>query len=185
MCRWCWPGSSSYLDMTSPAVRNWWADQFSTRLYQGSTKSLYIWNDMNEPSVFNGPEVGGWVGGRGGAGGGVVGRAAGGCGGSLGGVLLQASMSAAGCWRLVPGGLPGSCCLAGAPLTTAHADAPPVPPPIHPPTDPPPPRRRRRRPCCRSRCTRTTCTLGALSTATCTTSTATFTTWQPPTASGG
>lgn len=26
---------------------------------QGSTKDLYIWNDMNEPSVFNGPEVGG------------------------------------------------------------------------------------------------------------------------------
>ena len=46
--------------MTSPAVRDWWSEQFSTRLYQGSTKSLYIWNDMNEPSVFNGPEVGGW-----------------------------------------------------------------------------------------------------------------------------
>lgn len=26
-------------------------------MYEGSTKSLYIWNDMNEPSVFNGPEV--------------------------------------------------------------------------------------------------------------------------------
>ncbi|CAI9285162.1 unnamed protein product [Lactuca saligna] len=25
--------------------------------YSGSTPSLYIWNDMNEPSVFNGPEV--------------------------------------------------------------------------------------------------------------------------------
>jgi hypothetical protein len=24
---------------------------------QGSTKNLYIWNDMNEPSVFNGPEI--------------------------------------------------------------------------------------------------------------------------------
>ena len=23
---------------------------------QGSTPSLYVWNDMNEPSVFNGPE---------------------------------------------------------------------------------------------------------------------------------
>lgn len=28
------------------------------QVYQGSTKNLYIWNDMNEPSVFNGPEVG-------------------------------------------------------------------------------------------------------------------------------
>ena len=27
-------------------------------MYEGSTKNLYIWNDMNEPSVFNGPEVG-------------------------------------------------------------------------------------------------------------------------------
>ena len=28
------------------------------QVYEGSTKNLYIWNDMNEPSVFNGPEVG-------------------------------------------------------------------------------------------------------------------------------
>jgi alpha 1,3-glucosidase len=54
---WCWPGSSSYLDYTSPAVRAWWADQFSLAQYQGSTPSLYVWNDMNEPSVFNGPEI--------------------------------------------------------------------------------------------------------------------------------
>ena len=25
--------------------------------YQGSTLDCYTWNDMNEPSVFNGPEV--------------------------------------------------------------------------------------------------------------------------------
>ncbi|KAL4422944.1 hypothetical protein ABPG75_009141 [Micractinium tetrahymenae] len=54
---WCWPGSSSYLDMLSPTVRDWWAEQYSTKVYQGSTKNLYIWNDMNEPSVFNGPEI--------------------------------------------------------------------------------------------------------------------------------
>ena len=24
---------------------------------QGSAPNLYVWNDMNEPSVFNGPEV--------------------------------------------------------------------------------------------------------------------------------
>jgi alpha 1,3-glucosidase len=54
---WCWPGSSSYLDMLSPNVRDWWAQQFSTKVYEGSTKNLYIWNDMNEPSVFNGPEI--------------------------------------------------------------------------------------------------------------------------------
>lgn len=54
---WCWPGSSSYLDMLSPEIREWWADKFSYKNYVGSTSSLYIWNDMNEPSVFNGPEV--------------------------------------------------------------------------------------------------------------------------------
>ena len=55
--RWCWPGSSSYLDMLNPAVRQWWAGQFALSKYKGSTPSLYVWNDMNEPSVFNGPEV--------------------------------------------------------------------------------------------------------------------------------
>eukprot|EP01133_Synstelium_polycarpum_P009816 gene9816-11466_t len=54
---WCWPGSSSYLDFTNPLVRDWWASQFSFDKYIGSTPSLYVWNDMNEPSVFDGPEV--------------------------------------------------------------------------------------------------------------------------------
>ena len=54
---WCWPGSSSYLDFTSEHVRSWWADQFAYDRYAGSTPSLFTWNDMNEPSVFNGPEV--------------------------------------------------------------------------------------------------------------------------------
>lgn len=54
---WCWPGSSSYPDMLNPEIRSWWADKFSYTNYVGSTPSLYIWNDMNEPSVFNGPEV--------------------------------------------------------------------------------------------------------------------------------
>ncbi|KFM25547.1 Neutral alpha-glucosidase AB [Auxenochlorella protothecoides] len=53
----CWPGESAYLDMLNPTVRDWWADQFSTSVYEGSTTDLYIWNDMNEPSVFNGPEI--------------------------------------------------------------------------------------------------------------------------------
>lgn len=43
--------------MTSPEVRTWWAQQLTLEKYVGSTKHLYIWNDMNEPSVFNGPEV--------------------------------------------------------------------------------------------------------------------------------
>jgi alpha 1,3-glucosidase len=54
---WCWPGSSSYLDFTAEHVRSWWADQFAYNRYVGSTPTLFTWNDMNEPSVFNGPEV--------------------------------------------------------------------------------------------------------------------------------
>ncbi|KAF4046606.1 Glycosyl hydrolases family 31 [Phytophthora infestans] len=48
---------SSYIDFTSPKARAWWRHQFRYENYQGSTKHLYTWNDMNEPSVFNGPEV--------------------------------------------------------------------------------------------------------------------------------
>eukprot|EP00475_Leptophrys_vorax_P026762 TRINITY_DN3795_c0_g1_i1.p1 TRINITY_DN3795_c0_g1~~TRINITY_DN3795_c0_g1_i1.p1 ORF type:complete len:839 (-),score=204.98 TRINITY_DN3795_c0_g1_i1:902-3418(-) len=54
---WCWPGSSSYLDFFKPEVRQYWASKFNFDSYEGSTPSLYTWNDMNEPSVFNGPEV--------------------------------------------------------------------------------------------------------------------------------
>eukprot|EP00033_Pygsuia_biforma_P001531 GCRY01001726.1.p1 GENE.GCRY01001726.1~~GCRY01001726.1.p1 ORF type:complete len:887 (+),score=268.23 GCRY01001726.1:142-2802(+) len=53
----CWPGTSSYLDFTSPAVREFWADNLSLEKYGGSTDTLFIWNDMNEPSVFSGPET--------------------------------------------------------------------------------------------------------------------------------
>ncbi|XP_038066335.1 neutral alpha-glucosidase AB-like isoform X2 [Patiria miniata] len=54
---WCWPGSSSYPDFTRTDTRNWWAEQLSLENYKGSTPNLFTWNDMNEPSVFNGPEV--------------------------------------------------------------------------------------------------------------------------------
>nr|CDJ92585.1 unnamed protein product [Haemonchus contortus] len=53
----CWPGSSAYLDFLNPETRNYWAAQFSFDRYIGSTPQLFTWNDMNEPSVFSGPEV--------------------------------------------------------------------------------------------------------------------------------
>ncbi|KAK6766925.1 hypothetical protein RB195_026284 [Necator americanus] len=53
----CWPGDSVYIDFLNPAARTFWADQFSFSKYEGSTKDVYTWNDMNEPSVFSGPEV--------------------------------------------------------------------------------------------------------------------------------
>ncbi|XP_066526135.1 neutral alpha-glucosidase C isoform X2 [Hoplias malabaricus] len=52
----CWPGDSCYLDFSSSRTRAWYASQFSLDKYKGSTESLFVWNDMNEPSVFNGPE---------------------------------------------------------------------------------------------------------------------------------
>ncbi|XP_064359268.1 neutral alpha-glucosidase AB isoform X2 [Dromaius novaehollandiae] len=54
---WCWPGSAGYPDFLNPAVRAWWADMFSYEQYEGSAENLFTWNDMNEPSVFSGPEV--------------------------------------------------------------------------------------------------------------------------------
>uniref|UniRef100_A0A8B9R9L2 Glucosidase, alpha; neutral C n=1 Tax=Astyanax mexicanus TaxID=7994 RepID=A0A8B9R9L2_ASTMX len=53
----CWPDDSCYLDFSSSRTRSWYANQFSFDKYEGSTESLFVWNDMNEPSVFNGPEL--------------------------------------------------------------------------------------------------------------------------------
>ncbi|CAJ0584774.1 unnamed protein product, partial [Mesorhabditis spiculigera] len=53
----CWPGSSEYLDFFHPKTREYWAHQFTFERYEGSTRDLHTWNDMNEPSVFSGPEV--------------------------------------------------------------------------------------------------------------------------------
>uniref|UniRef100_A0A4W3JLY0 Uncharacterized protein n=1 Tax=Callorhinchus milii TaxID=7868 RepID=A0A4W3JLY0_CALMI len=53
----CWPGLSAYLDFTNPAVRDWYASKHALDQYQGSTDILFVWNDMNEPSVFSGPEL--------------------------------------------------------------------------------------------------------------------------------
>ncbi|CAF1002078.1 unnamed protein product [Adineta steineri] len=54
---WCWPGSSMWLDYFNPEIYKWYSQRYSYDNYKGSTPNLFIWNDMNEPSVFNGPEV--------------------------------------------------------------------------------------------------------------------------------
>jgi len=54
---WCWPGSSSWPDFSDARVQQWWAEKFSLENYKGTTMDTYTWNDMNEPSMFNGPEV--------------------------------------------------------------------------------------------------------------------------------
>ncbi|XP_016890009.1 neutral alpha-glucosidase C isoform X2 [Cynoglossus semilaevis] len=52
----CWPGKSCYLDFSNAATRAWYSKCFALQKYKGSTPSLFVWNDMNEPSVFDGPE---------------------------------------------------------------------------------------------------------------------------------
>ncbi|KAG8935147.1 hypothetical protein FRC02_008498 [Tulasnella sp. 418] len=61
---WCWPGSSAWVDFFNPASWSWWQGLFSLTDREGvkwrweeSTDAVHIWNDMNEPSVFNGPEI--------------------------------------------------------------------------------------------------------------------------------
>ncbi|KAK3104246.1 glucosidase II, partial [Teratosphaeriaceae sp. CCFEE 6253] len=54
---WCWPGSSYWIDCFSPKARDWWKGLFRYDKFKGSAKNTFIWNDMNEPSVFNGPET--------------------------------------------------------------------------------------------------------------------------------
>lgn len=53
----CWPGASMWLDYFNPEIFKWYSQLYSLANYRGSTSNLFIWNDMNEPSVFNGPEV--------------------------------------------------------------------------------------------------------------------------------
>ncbi|KAL2179057.1 glycoside hydrolase family 31 protein [Thermothelomyces heterothallicus CBS 202.75] len=54
---WCWPGSSHWIDAFSPAAREWWSSLFKYDKFKGTMENTWIWNDMNEPSVFNGPET--------------------------------------------------------------------------------------------------------------------------------
>ncbi|KAK7959157.1 glucosidase ii alpha subunit [Apiospora aurea] len=54
---WCWPGSSMWIDAFNPAAIKWWTSLFKYDYFKGTMENTYIWNDMNEPSVFNGPEV--------------------------------------------------------------------------------------------------------------------------------
>lgn len=54
---WCWPGSASYPDLFDPEVRKYFADQYLLDNFKENAIDTGIWNDMNEPSVFNGPEI--------------------------------------------------------------------------------------------------------------------------------
>lgn len=54
---WCWPGSSHWVDCFNPAAIEWWKSLFKYKSFLGTGSNTFIWNDMNEPSVFNGPET--------------------------------------------------------------------------------------------------------------------------------
>lgn len=45
-----WPGECNFPDFTNPKVRDWWADLFEGLIKEDKIKG--IWNDMNEPAVF-------------------------------------------------------------------------------------------------------------------------------------
>ena len=54
---WCWPGSSHWVDCFNPAAIEWWRSLFTYKSFSGTAPNTFLWNDMNEPSVFNGPET--------------------------------------------------------------------------------------------------------------------------------
>ncbi len=54
---WCWPGSSHWIDCFNPAAKEWWRSLFTYKSFTGTSANTFLWNDMNEPSVFNGPET--------------------------------------------------------------------------------------------------------------------------------
>ena len=48
-----WPGPSRFPDFTNSAVRRWWAGEQAR--HQKKFGLAAVWNDMNEPAVFDGP----------------------------------------------------------------------------------------------------------------------------------
>lgn len=48
-----WPGECAFPDFTRPSVRRWWGSLYKDFMATGVDG---VWNDMNEPSVFDGPD---------------------------------------------------------------------------------------------------------------------------------
>jgi len=49
----CWPGLSVWADFTNPEVRDWYGSFYQFENFPDTTEIVYIWNDMNEPAVFD------------------------------------------------------------------------------------------------------------------------------------
>ncbi|CDW82175.1 UNKNOWN [Stylonychia lemnae] len=52
----CWPGDSAWIDFFNKGAREFWSSLYSFDYFHGTDDTFHIWLDMNEPSVFNGPE---------------------------------------------------------------------------------------------------------------------------------
>lgn len=49
-----WPGNSVWVDFLNPEARTWYGSLFQYENFPGTTDTIGgIWNDMNEPSIFN------------------------------------------------------------------------------------------------------------------------------------
>lgn len=56
----CWPGESVWIDSLNPRAQDYWDLLFeysTTNKFIGEKTNVHLWNDMNEPSFFNGPET--------------------------------------------------------------------------------------------------------------------------------
>lgn len=53
----CWPGTSVWPNFAYIEVRKWWASLFKMKGGPWGNGLVGVWIDMNEPSVFSGPEV--------------------------------------------------------------------------------------------------------------------------------
>ncbi|ODV60380.1 glucan 1,3-alpha-glucosidase ROT2 [Ascoidea rubescens DSM 1968] len=54
----CWPGDSIWIDTFNPKAITIWASFYQNfTTFSNDSTNLHIWNDMNEPSVFSGPET--------------------------------------------------------------------------------------------------------------------------------
>lgn len=52
----CWPGNSVWVDFFNGRARQFWKEQYKYDSFIGTNSLFHIWIDMNEPSVFGGPE---------------------------------------------------------------------------------------------------------------------------------
>lgn len=49
----CWPGPSHYIDFLDPAARQFYGRHYMMNVFTQNSVDTGVWNDMNEPSVFN------------------------------------------------------------------------------------------------------------------------------------